>query len=200
MKAADLERLIASVSKGRVRTDAAQRMRVLRNLGLIPSGGRGPNAPEIGPEHCASFVIAVGGATVASEAGRAVLNFAPLIPHDPMWGGTLREVLVRAFEEPEIGRRIKELRFLHEEIEVQMMWRDEEGELHHTFFRPEDGSDVMDHDRGAIGDETFISGKVIAEIIADLHGTRPPLPLPATEDEESLGDILGEALKSGKAK
>ena len=219
MKAADLERLVTALQEGRVQTDAEQRMRELRKLGFIPTGGRGPNAPEIGPEHCATFVIAVGGATKASEAGRAVLNFAPLVPQAPgkeqadvvrqipegeVWGETLREVLVRAFEDFEIGIRIRELRFLHDETSVVMLWRDQNDELRQTSFWREDLPVDQRHWRGVIRDETVISGRLIATILADLEGDVPlsnvlgPDETPTETKGATLGDILGAAIAKGK--
>lgn len=194
MKATDLERMVAIVTTGRAQTDPQQRMTELRKLGFIPTGGRGPNAPDIGPEHCATYLIAVGGATHASRAGRAVLDFAPLVPHEKMWGDTLREILVCAFQDPKIGSRIKEIRFLHDETEVQMMWRDETDQIRYTMFHKDDLSEEMLGKRNLVSDETYISGWLISEINAALHHDDGQLLTQVKHEPEPLG--VGAVLRA----
>lgn len=169
MKAADLERVVAVMQgRGRVLTDSLQRMRELRNLGFIPVGGRGPNAPDVGPEHCANFLIAVGGTATAARAGWAVLTFAPLVPQGGhVWGDTLRAVLTHGFEDPKIGTRIKELRFRHEAGTAEMLWKNGADKYELTrFVRPDSDDERTEY---LIGDETYISGRVIDEINSALH-------------------------------
>lgn len=58
-----------------------QRLRKLREDGIIPTGGRGLNAPQLGYPHTAAMLIALCGTETAVDAADAFHRFARLVPH-----------------------------------------------------------------------------------------------------------------------
>lgn len=66
MRARELERLLIEHGVGKAKVDMTTRQ--LRESGRLPTGGRGPNAPAIGPSEAAIILIAVAGSGKAIEA------------------------------------------------------------------------------------------------------------------------------------
>src|SRR3954454_620444 len=66
MKARGLERLLIGNGVGSSKIDAVTRR--LRHSGRLPKGGRGPNAPDIGPTEAATVLLALAGSSTGAEA------------------------------------------------------------------------------------------------------------------------------------
>jgi hypothetical protein len=66
VNARDFERLLQQQGGSSAKLDATTRR--LRARGLLPSGGRGSNAPEIGPAEAAVILIAFAGSLKGTEA------------------------------------------------------------------------------------------------------------------------------------
>ena len=66
MRVRDLERLLTAQGVGAAKMDGITRK--LRESGRLPKGGRGTNAPVIGPKEAAVILIAVAGSAKANEA------------------------------------------------------------------------------------------------------------------------------------
>lgn len=59
--------------------------RSLRNAGMLPSGSRGKNAPQLGAVHAARFVIAAAMANSAPEAPDTVKLYGALVGANPFY-------------------------------------------------------------------------------------------------------------------
>ena len=66
MNVRDLERLLTAFGVGAAKMDGTTRR--LREIGRLPLGGRGTNAPEIAAENAAAVLVAVAGSGKAIEA------------------------------------------------------------------------------------------------------------------------------------
>jgi len=66
MRVRDLERMLAEHGVGAAKVDAITRR--LRDRGRLPIGGRGPNAPHIGPAEASAILLAVAGSSKGAEA------------------------------------------------------------------------------------------------------------------------------------
>jgi hypothetical protein len=90
-------------------------MRKLREARLLPTGGRGPHAPEIGPREAATVLIAVCASRQAVDAADAVRVFASLRPKfndDAFEGaGTLSDALSAAVASPAAAKRVDHILF-----------------------------------------------------------------------------------------
>jgi len=62
----DLERLLVEHGAGAAKIDAVTRR--LREIGRLPKGGRGPNAPTIGKIESAAILLGLAGSTKGAEA------------------------------------------------------------------------------------------------------------------------------------
>lgn len=81
MRARQLELTLAGLTP-RSKADLDLRHRQLRAEGLLPTGGRGPNAPDIDARGAAIFLIACGASRVASDAAQGARRFGAAVP----WG------------------------------------------------------------------------------------------------------------------
>ncbi|CAO3351904.1 hypothetical protein [Azospirillum melinis] len=80
MNAKGLERFLVSLTPWGA-TEIDQRTRNLRVARMLPTGGgRGLNAPEIGPEQAATVLISLAVSDRAVDAVQSVLTYAPLKP------------------------------------------------------------------------------------------------------------------------
>lgn len=77
MNAKDLERLLEAQGVSHAKMDGITRK--LRESGSLPKGGRGTNAPVIGPTEAAIILIALAGSAKANEADARVGKLKPLI-------------------------------------------------------------------------------------------------------------------------
>lgn len=81
MKTIDLENLLARYSS-RTASELDQYARALRAVGLLPTGGRGRQVPEIDPTHAASLLSAAALGLPPAETAAAVATYAALTPSD----------------------------------------------------------------------------------------------------------------------
>lgn len=79
MRGKQLERLLTTEMQ-RNPSDLDLRGRALREAKLIPTGARGPHAPELSPSDAAAFLIGAVGARNATDAAAGVHVFGPLVP------------------------------------------------------------------------------------------------------------------------
>jgi hypothetical protein len=77
MRARELELLLGKFTP-RSKSDLDIRMRKLREAKLLPTGGRGPHAPHIGPREAATMLIAICASRQAVDAAKAVGVFSSL--------------------------------------------------------------------------------------------------------------------------
>jgi hypothetical protein len=114
MRARELELLLSELSP-RSKSDLDIRMRKLREAKLLPTGGRGPNAPHIGPRDAATMLIAICCSRQAVDAAQALPVFASLLPKftDEAFEGasSFGEALTAALSNPEAARRIDHILF-----------------------------------------------------------------------------------------
>jgi hypothetical protein len=114
MRARELELLLGELTP-RSKSDLDIRMRKLREAKLLPTGGRGPNAPHIGPREAATMLIAICCSRQAVDAAQAVPVFASLLPKfsDEAFEGasSFGEALTGALSSPEAARRIDHILF-----------------------------------------------------------------------------------------
>jgi hypothetical protein len=74
-------------------SDLDIRMRELRQGKMLPTGGRGLNAPAITADHAATILIALKGSTKSVDAALAVNHFAELVDGDKSFAEALTELL-----------------------------------------------------------------------------------------------------------
>ncbi len=90
--------------------DIDGRNRALRALDLLPTGGRGPHAPNISPEHAAYMLLGLGSASVAADAGRAAKRYASFVNPAAPKAGTLLIYLTDLLSHPDAANKIEEVR------------------------------------------------------------------------------------------
>jgi hypothetical protein len=114
MRVRELELLLGQLTP-RSKSDLDIRMRKLRQADLLPKGGRGPNAPNIGARDAAMMIIAICCSRHAVDAADAVPVFASLLPeyNDEAFegAGTFAEALTAALARPETAKRIRDIEF-----------------------------------------------------------------------------------------
>jgi hypothetical protein len=114
MRARELELLLGEWTP-RSKSDLDIRMRKLREARLLPIGGRGPYAPEVGPREAATVLIAICASRQAVDAADAVRVFASLRPkfNDEAFegAGTLSEALAAALASPAAAKRVAHILF-----------------------------------------------------------------------------------------
>ena len=108
MRVRELERLLADRGAGAAKLDAVTRR--LRQLGKLPTGGRGPNAPHIGPEEAAAILIALAGSTVGAEADSRLKKLAGLTQAKSRGTRTLMDAVKQLLEHPEGLEKLREVR------------------------------------------------------------------------------------------
>ena len=145
MTGKELERLLESLTPLSER-DLDARGRELRKMRMVPSGGRGLNAPEFGPEHMANFLLAVAGTDNASHAARAVMDYAPLVPSDGRYNGfavaeTFADAITEMFARPEAANSVKKIRICRSHPIAEIRW-EQSGEEMRTFYVQEDAGEV----------------------------------------------------------
>ncbi|WP_341991848.1 hypothetical protein [Azorhizobium sp. AG788] len=184
MHARELELLLPSLS-GRTSADLDLRFRELRKLRMLPTGGRGRHAPEIGAEHVATILIAVAGASKAIDAAYAVTRFAGLGEVGSA-GETFAEALTDILDSEELARVVKSVRLCHSHTFAEIEY--DGGRPARRFFQEEDiakmekGLGTVEGFAGAsIMDQTVIGGAVIHQLSIDLN-----------EDDEE-GELVIEA-------
>lgn len=109
MKARDVERLLVENGVAAAKMDAVTRQ--LRQANRLPTGGRGPNAPDIGPLEAAIVLIAVAGSGKGSEANARLQKLEHLTcSFDGRGDLTLLEALTDVLNDPRAFPAITEIR------------------------------------------------------------------------------------------
>jgi len=101
-----LERLISERGVDASKADTITRK--LREAGKLPSGGRGANAPQIGPREAAIFLIAVAGSPKAIDAPTRVEKLSKL--RGDVDGHTFLEAMHGLLSDPGARQNISEVR------------------------------------------------------------------------------------------
>ncbi|MGH6924590.1 MAG: hypothetical protein ACRED5_12700 [Propylenella sp.] len=188
MRAREFEKLICGFSN-RSRADLDVRTRKLREHRMLPVGGRGLHAAQIGPRDAATMLIAVSGSKNAVDAVTAVMTFAPLVPiggRTRSFAGceTLSEAIEDMLAKPALADRVLEVRFIlppasdagrfirHEAI-AAIRWTENEVGQSCYYTTEAFASEIDDTDslgQGSIRDEVVIGGGVIHQLSLDLPG------------------------------
>ncbi|MBA2725692.1 MAG: hypothetical protein H0U53_06865 [Actinobacteria bacterium] len=108
LRVRDLERLLTSQGVSAAKMDGITRK--LRESGRLPTGGRGNNAPSIGPNEAASILIAVAGTPKANEADMRVAKLEPLLSEGRAGTRTLLEAVMSLLADPAKLDAITEVR------------------------------------------------------------------------------------------
>jgi hypothetical protein len=104
-----LERLLAQHGATATKLDAVTRR--LRDAGRLPNGGRGPNAPEIGPEEAAVVLVALAGSGKGLEADLRLEKLETLSCKFEGFGRLgLIQALTMILEDPDVFASIHEVR------------------------------------------------------------------------------------------
>ena len=145
MNGKTLERLLVNLTPLSP-SDLDARGRELRKLRMVPSGARGRNAPDFAPEHIAIFIIGVAGADNATHAGRAVMEYAPLVPSDGRYSGfagteTFADAITLMIEKPALAQRVRKIRICQSVPIAEIQW-DQSGEVKQAFYVKEGMGDI----------------------------------------------------------
>ena len=134
MRVREFEARITSLSHWS-RSKIDQRTRRLRELRMLPQGGRGLHAPQIAAEHAANLLISLGTTDNATEAAIFVMTYAPMIEKDGTFLGTsFAETLTALLEDPGWKLGVQEVRMCHSWPEATVLKKD--GKI--VRFGPED--------------------------------------------------------------
>jgi hypothetical protein len=124
MRVRDVERLLVKRGAGAAKMDAVTRR--LRACGRLPTGGRGPNAPRIGPQGVAAILLALAGSTTGAEAD---VRLEKLVDLPGVGGGsratTLLQALTDCLEEPAALDHLIEVRVARTRKSAKFVYRDE---------------------------------------------------------------------------
>jgi hypothetical protein len=161
MRARGLE--LNLVSMGAVgAADIDGRNRSLRELNLLPTGGRGPHAPQITPEHSGYMLLGLASA-VASDAGEAAKRYAAFV--EPK-GGKLIDRLTQLLSDPDRANQIDEVRLCRTHPWVMIVTSEGKREI----YRPKKNSAYGPKDHMTGGREEYvIGGGLLHQIAIDLH-------------------------------
>jgi hypothetical protein len=162
----------------------------MRKLNLLPSGGRGPHAPDIEVKHAALIVLACAASRNASDAGPAASRVAALVP----WQGkpfelmsTLGDAVAAALADPNTAAKIARIEIFHpqdgdwanyRDARATIFWREGESE-NRTDYLSREGIEKLrplrDVKLSALGnafllDACVIGGAFLCEIASLLTG------------------------------
>ena len=183
MRVREFEHCIASITPWSV-SDLDQRTRRLREHRMLPTGGRGTNAPEMAPEHAATLLIALGGAERAVDAHKAVLEYAPMVPKDTngrdfLGSETFAEALTDILSDGALADRVEEIRICRSWEEATITYRTETGNIERQRYAP---ADQPETGYGfAVRNEIVFGAGFISQVALDL--SQPP------EDGEWVSDL-----------
>lgn len=122
MKVRDLERLLTAQGVSAAKMDGITRK--LRECGRLPTGGRGINAPTIGPSEAAIILIAVAGSPKANEADTRVAKLEPLLSSGHVRGRTLHEAVTFLLADPMNLASLTEVRIARTTRRAAFIFRD----------------------------------------------------------------------------
>ncbi|MBK1839966.1 hypothetical protein JHL17_21400 [Azospirillum sp. YIM B02556] len=94
-------------------SDLDVRTRQLRERDMLPKGGRGLHAPDIGPDHAATILIAMASASKAVDAGVRVLDYWGLASAaivDGLGAATFHDGLTAVLSDPALANRVDHVR------------------------------------------------------------------------------------------
>lgn len=109
MKARVLERTLATMGAAPSALDLCTRE--LRRVGMLPIGGRGPNAPEIDFTGAASMLVGLACSSVASQAGDTAIFYASFVDPSNPYGETLLAALSKILGDQQTAHDVDEIRF-----------------------------------------------------------------------------------------
>ncbi len=110
-----------------------QRTRRLRELRMLPTGGRGLNAPDLSPEHAATILIAMSAAAKATDTNHAVATYATMRPvasehgFDFLGCQSFAEVLELILSSPETAARIARIVVYRSWPQADLIWLGADG-------------------------------------------------------------------------
>jgi hypothetical protein len=97
--------------------------RKLRESGRLPTGGRGINAPIIGPSEAAIILIAVAGSPKANEADTRAAKLEPLLSNGRAETRTLLEAVTSLLADPTNLDTIAEVRIARTKRRAAFIFR-----------------------------------------------------------------------------
>ena len=150
--------------------DGIKRIRVLREAGLLPQGGRGGNAPDVGPRHVAVALIGFAASTNASHIAAAVETYGTmsLVAGNIAGNGSFLEALTIVFENPHLAARIETLRICRSWPEARIVARrdDRDPEMAH-YARAADRAAARDRH---LRIDVTLAGALIRTLNDGIHG------------------------------
>ena len=126
----DLERLLTAQGVSAAKMDGITRK--LRECGRLPTGGRGINAPTIGPSEAAIILVAVAGSPKANEADTRVAKLEPLLSGGRVGARTLLEAVTSLLENPMNLESLTEVRIARTRRRAAFIFRDGKVEEFYT--------------------------------------------------------------------
>lgn len=171
MRVREFEFLITGVLTGWSRSDVDQRTRRLRKMRMLPTGGRGLNAPAIEAEHAANILIALAAAEKAVGVHDAIMNYAPMVtrPRSPgdfdfLGCKSFAETLTKILDTPAVANRIKEISICRSWPEATIIYQTSEGESKQEHYTPagQSASGCL------VQNNIVISGMVLEQFAIDL--------------------------------
>lgn len=142
MTGKDLERLMAALLRDRTEAELARIGTELRKLSLLPSGGRGPNAPLLSPGQVGIWLVAEAAAPLYSGAGRAAIRLLPMVPVGGLSRSfasseTFAMALSAVFESVESAHLVRKIRVCEDVPAGQILWKNGEEVSSALYLEPE---------------------------------------------------------------
>jgi hypothetical protein len=126
MKVRDLERLLVAHDAPRSFLDTVTR--ALRSESKLPIGGRGVNAPDIGPAEAAWVMLGLAGTDIAAQAGHAIFRLLELqLPRgeQPRFGERrFVDAVQIILHDPDRAAEVSEIRVGRSHALSQIIYRD----------------------------------------------------------------------------
>lgn len=175
MRIREFESLIAGVISGWSKSDIDQRTRRLREMKMLPTGGRGLNAPAIEAKHAANILIALAAAEKAVETHIAIITYAPMVPKSATPGKfdflgceSFADALTKILDTPAVADRIKEISVCRSWPEATIFFDESsDGKSKQERYAP---ADQPDNGYGyGVRNDIIISGGVLAQLANDLQ-------------------------------
>lgn len=169
MRARQLEFVLGHLAK-KTPADLDVRMRGLRQLGLLPTGGRGLNAPDVDASHVSAMLLAVAGAARAVEGAKAAQEFGMLKEHGADVPQTLVEALTALLDDDEAAFAVEAVRINRTHVTARIAFTD--GRSERLFFREgiDTGHKPEKYGSAGISEEVRIGGGTVHQLAIDLAG------------------------------
>lgn len=181
MKVRDLERLLIENGVGAAKIDVVTRR--LREVGRLPKGGRGANAPEIGAPEAAAILLALAGSNKGVEADTRLEKLEQLPATEGSGELKLLEAVTELLEDAEQLARVSFIR-------VGRTAR-------HAHFVLSDGQSIefRSPDRKPRPDRFYVEGVVPAGLLKRIADAinQSPMRWERKDAAASLGERLPEA-------